>query len=225
VISALLEGVIMKTKLLGFIACVALLGALSVRAAHADTIFDISLATFGDCVGDTCTGAPPPSDVSITGTLTINTVTGTVDSTFLRVNGYPLMGANSVFAGSLSVTTVSPSEVEVTVSNVTGTAVIGFSFTTTPTPGSLVDFTSGLITSSAFEFDPLTISGDAPLYFNLIQYNGEVGNITAEVQSATPLPAALPLFATGLGGFGRCWGKSRHGRMESKTTRMTQSGA
>ena len=70
------------------LAALVVFGSLSVTstAAKADTVFDVN-ATVGDIYGFTVAG--PPTGLTLTGTLDINTVTGAFDSVALTISGDP----------------------------------------------------------------------------------------------------------------------------------------
>lgn len=174
--------VYMKTRLLGLIACMALLG-VSLGPAFADTVFDV-VGTFSD---------PPPYDFhglsgyGLSGTITIDTTLGTVTDLNLTVTGYA--GPQNSFIGvpeTIFATDPSYDEIQIVFLNPSISELV-LEFQTSTTPGSLVGFAGSSIDFGEFyDFSA-----------NVIAASELSGTI-----SATPLPAALPLFATGLGAIG-----------------------
>jgi hypothetical protein len=168
----------MKTKLLGLIASIALLGASSVGAAKADTITSFEVVGTFSYV----TGFPPlTGPVPLSGTITVDTTTA--DAAY-----------GQVIAADLKVSTLD--EFNIAPERFFGVGIVGLNvydstgldlvvtFIASPNPDSLVGFTGG-----TFNFGAVTIG-----HISLEDLSGTI--------SPTPLPAALPLFATGLGALG-----------------------
>jgi hypothetical protein len=169
----------MKTKLLGVVAACAL--ALTVGTANATT-YDINIGPF-PYAGGSC---PPPSDEICYRELAADNF----------APGPPISGTFEINNGVLS-------HVNVTAEPFFSLFHVGF--VTSYTSADV--WTVHLVTGGAPGFD-LTFGDDfgaviSPVYTYLadypdavVTYTGAVGTIT------TPLPATLPLFATGLAGLG-----------------------
>jgi hypothetical protein len=145
----------------------------SLGPAFAVTVFDVS-GTFTN----------PPS-LGLSGTLAIDTALGTVTDSNLTVTGYT--SPQNIFTGvpdSAYAADPLSSEFFVSFTN-PSISILVLGIVTSEIPGSLVGFTGGFIGFGQF-FD---LSVGASYRF--------LGTI-----SPTPLPAALPLFATGLGALG-----------------------
>jgi hypothetical protein len=133
---------------------------------------------------------------TFSGTMTIDVTTGTLISASISsaqfTSIFDLKGGH----GPFPLPPNPPSGWFEDLSNHTGTppGIIELDFTTT-NPGSLVDFTGGVIFSGSAQ-------GDG--FFSAAMS----GTISAE----TPIPAALPLFASGLGAMGLLgWRRKRKG--------------
>lgn len=172
-------------------ACVALLGISLVRPAVAGTIttFDV-----------TGTFANPSSTYGLSGTITINTTLGTVTNSSLTVTGGTAPG-NAFTGVPAESTPYFDGDYLLLWDNPTYELQLVFT-TITPQPlccstlGTLVGFTGGtfdnsLGTGNAYE----TLGSGSEVAYTLD------GNITPAA-ATTPLPTALPLFATGLGALG-----------------------
>jgi hypothetical protein len=165
----------MKTKLLGLIACVALLGGMAATRADTLTPFTLS-ATFSD-------------GGSASGTFTLDSTTNTLLD--------------------LSVTTTA------------GSVLVGFSYSTTATPllycGTVCQYyfytysqgQASVLVIDLVNYPSLinpTLVADGGSFEQLMQPTGSLYRYTASGEivpvSTTPLPAALPLFASGLGALG-----------------------
>ena len=171
--------------------------ALTTVAANANSIvtFDVS-GTFNNPL---VTMYHPPADLS--GTLTVDVTAGAVIGTNLVVPGFSnfstILHSYEFFAGTWTMTT----------SNSSG-SILDFTFTPSPVPvsGQLVGLNFGAIgggevyVACALDVIPGCRTWDnwGGLFQEYFGGNSLRGNLTAEL-GVTPLPAALPLFATGLG--------------------------
>jgi hypothetical protein len=173
------------------------LGA-GVTASHADTVFDISgpivSAPFSPLA---CSGC------SIGGTLTINTTTGALDAVDITVTGQNAVGPFNTIAPPSIQTLLSeplpPPSFNALDSNRDQLAFL-------LNVASLQGFSGGTDIASASVFDSLnfcTGPGCSLLLWDSTNGGSNTFDITLTAETAaTPLPAALPLFATGLGGLG-----------------------
>jgi hypothetical protein len=171
--------------------------ALTVGAASANTIktFDVD-ASFGHA---NVTFYHTPT--TLTGTLTVDVTAGVVTASNLLVPGFSAFSniaySYNPFIGLW----------QMIISNSAG-SVLNFAFVPTPAPssGQLVNFISGVIGGGDLYVGctPCTTPQMPNWPVPVEEYfggNSLRGNITSEV-AQTPLPAALPLFATGLGVMG-----------------------
>ena len=129
-------------------------------------------------------------DVSLganaTGTVTIDTSLGEVTSADIQLAGY------ADFTTVLYQFRQGLTEVQTLFSN--GSNDLRFNVDTGINPGSLVGFTGGSVTNYAY--GPCDNRGCSVGFYDIA--GGASGSLTAE----TPVPAAFPLFATGLAGLG-----------------------
>jgi hypothetical protein len=198
----------MNVKLLGLVACMAFLGASQTRAA---TIYNIDIVQGTDTVTGTITtdgtiGGLSASNIQ-TWNLTIQNPTGTnnligtgpgVDSILILAPSSVLVATattldflfNDTTSGELDISNVSPS----------------------PFPAGAEQFlmqTAGLVGSGGAVYVDVNEIGDQQ--FGPSNLIGSVGT--------TPLPAALPLFATGLSALGLLgWRRKRRNSAAIATT-------
>ena len=175
----------MKTKLLGLLASVAIAGCCSIGAANADTVTQYNVfGSFADDEFDPSGPPLPPVPIPLGGTLYIDVTAGSVVSSDLLIPGglfAPLNVTGSQYT--------SPNKTgllyEVNFSNPSG----DFGY---------IDF---IVLND--KSDPLI--GHPVILLDQGEFNTPSGfipfGLTGYIQ-ATPLPAALPLFATALGGLG-----------------------
>jgi len=176
----------MRTKLLSFIAGVTI-SIPSIEAAYSDTIIDFTVT---GSFAFSCSPLCQPISTPLSGDLQIDVTTGTV----LFNTGTRIVDALGTFVGDGGNGPTSTGwSIELLNS---ARSTLSFSFTTLPTPRSLVGFTGGEIVSGI----------SCPNAPNFPCLQGLAGTITAP----TPLPTALPLFASGLGAIGLvAWRKRR----------------
>ncbi len=172
--------------------------AMTAGAANANTLttFDVD-ASFGNAAVDFY-HTPQP----LTGTMTVDVTAGVVTDTNLFVPGFSafstIVHSYEFFAGTWTMT----------LANAAGN-ILDFLFNPSPVPtgSQLVGLTSGVIAGGEVYVGCSPLAALCHTWGNWASYglmeeyfggNSLRGTITAEV-SATPLPAALPLFASGLG--------------------------
>jgi hypothetical protein len=193
-------GVVMKTKSLGLIACMVLLGASQARA----TTYDIIAPSTGELAG------------GISGTVTTDGTTGTLSASNITSWNINQTINDVQFIENLS---SSNSTLSLTGGALTANATELF-FNFSATDDSLLKFSSTLVTGNSLQYCDATtacINQNGASDFSTIEWvfvapglgstNGsspQVGDIeiAAATVGTTPLPAALPLFATGLGAMG-----------------------
>jgi hypothetical protein len=170
----------MKTKVLGLIVSGAIVGLLSVGAANA-TVFDV-------------TGS---ATLPLGGTLTI--AGGSVTGQDVTSTSSPISSpAFTVLTSSVS--SGAGTDWNITVTTPTSPAET-YSILMVLPVASLASYTGGNI-SIAVLYDSAT-GFEAPLASCGEPSGGTCGHLTAETAPpSTPLPAALPLFASGLGALG-----------------------
>ena len=177
----------MKTKLLVLIASVAMGGLSPIGTANADTIIPFNVTgSFADDEYDPPGPPLPPTPIPLSGTLTIDVTNGTVTASDLIIPGFsPLTIIDSQYTSPNGTGLL----YEINVSNLSGdTGYIDFIYP--------YDQSDPLIGHNVVDID----QGEFATPPGFIPF-GLTGEITA-----TPLPAALPLFAGGLsvmGLFGR----------------------
>jgi hypothetical protein len=166
----------MKSGLLGaaFAAAMSFVVSFGSASANTVTIFDVN-ATGG----------------AVTGTLTVDVTAGTLNSADLVV---PAL-STSDFTNIISVVPFLFSGLKIQLTNADG---FGFALGISPTPTltSLIGMTGAGIGFAIFCNSSDCTSGGVSLY-NGVNFLG-----TVDAEAATPLPAALPLFASGLGALG-----------------------
>jgi hypothetical protein len=193
-------GVVMKTKSLGLIACMVLLGTSQARA----TTYDIIAPSTGELAG------------GISGTITTDGTTGTLSASNITSWNINQTINDVQFIENLS---SSNSTLSLTGGALTANATELF-FNFSATDDSLLKFSSTLVTGNSLQYCDATaacINQNGASDFSTIEWvfvapglgstNGsspQVGDIeiAAATVGTTPLPAALPLFATGLGAMG-----------------------
>jgi hypothetical protein len=179
--------------------------ALTVGAANANTIktFDVD-ASFGHALVSFY-----HTPTTLTGTLTVDVTAGVVTGSNLLVPGF------SVFSNIAYSYEQFVGLWQIIISNSAGN-VLNFAFVPTPAPssGQLVNLISGVIGGGDLYVGctpcstPEMPNWPLPVeeYFG---GNSLRGSITSEV-AQTPLPAALPLYATGLGVMGWLARRRKH---------------
>jgi hypothetical protein len=170
----------MKTKLLGLVASVAIGGLASIGIAKADTYVTYNVyGSFASDEYDPPGPALPPTPIPLSGTLTIDVTNGTITASDLIIPGFaPLIVIDSQYTSANSTGLL----YQLNVSNAIGdSGYVDFIYP--------YDQSDPLIGHNVIDIDQgefITPAGFVPF--------GLTGNI-----QATPIPAALPLFATGLG--------------------------
>ena len=194
---------------------------LTVGTANANTVISFDVA--GTFDNPAVTMYHPPS--ALTGTLTVDVTTGLVTETNLAVPGFSafsnILHSYEFFAGLWTMT----------IANASG-SVLDFTFAPSPLPspapvtgsGQLFDLLAGTILGG--ELYVACVEGSAGCQSwpnwpgNFAEYfggNSLRGTLTADL-AETPLPAALPLFGSGLGAMGLL-GWLRRRRSASPVTR------
>ena len=175
----------MKTKLLGLIGSVAIGGLASIGAANADTY--ITYNVFGSFAQDEYDppGPPlPPTPIPLGGTLYIDATSGSVVSSNLTIAGGLFAPLNIIDSQGTS-------------PNLTG-LIYEVKFSNTSGDAGYIDF---IIAND--QSNPLI--GHNFINIDQGEFSTPPGfvpfGLTGYIQ-ATPLPAALPLFASGLGALG-----------------------
>ena len=196
----------MKTKLFGVIVSVAIGGLASIGAANAATcpVSDtcVTYNVFGSFADLELQYSAPyvvdPGPVSLGGTLYIDVTAGTVISADLTIPGF------NFTAQSISAPAFAPLNniySQYTVPNVTG---LLYELNVSSLPGDLGD--TGYIDFIVVGDQSNPLIGNPFITIDQGEFTEPFGNgdyyipfgLTGYIQ-ATPLPAALPLFATGLG--------------------------
>jgi hypothetical protein len=189
----------MKSKLLGFIALVLLLGLLP-SSANALT-FDFSFT--GGC-------AVAPFSCTVTGKIDGLTDNATSAATAVIID---TVSSSAFTVLSLPFNTICGSNCLVTSNSFTVTSGVitaenfdvgSTTFTDTPPFDSIWSLTLGALGSGVMTFsNGSTIPGTNPnVYYQENIYTGTGASFAEVPVGTTPLPAALPLFATGLGVLG-----------------------
>ena len=187
---------------------------LTVDAARANTI--TTFDTFGTFDNPDVTMYHPPSTLS--GTLTVDVTAGIVTATNLVVPGFSsfsnILHSYEFFSGLWTMT----------IANASG-SILDFTFAPSPLPspapvtgsGQLFDLLAGIILGGelyvACAEGSERCQGWPNWTGNFAEYFGGNplrGTLTADL-AETPLPAALPLFGSGLGAMGLLsWWRRRH---------------
>jgi hypothetical protein len=174
----------MKTKILGMVAACALV--LIVSQAKADTIYNVTAQFYSGGA----LGSPPL--LNLTGTMAVSD--GSIVPRSFNLFADPL-GIEFFFNGQSSI----GNNYRVQGASVECFAVCTLSLTfPTPDAGDLFNYPGGPITSGSLLFTDEVCIGLSNCGVVDIPYNFVGGSINL----ITPLPAALPLFATGLGALG-----------------------
>jgi hypothetical protein len=175
--------------------------ALTAGAANANSIttFDVD-ASFGHANVDFY-----HTPQSLTGTLTVDVTTGVVTGANLTVPGFStfttIVNSYEFFAATWTMTLANA-----------GGSILDFLFYPSPAPtgAQLVGLTAGLIAGGELYVGCSPLAGLCHTWGNWESYglqeeyfggNSLRGTLNPQLM-ATPLPAALPLFATGLGVIG-----------------------
>jgi hypothetical protein len=180
----------MKTKLSVALAAAACALALSVGAAKASVVYDVDLSA--------------GIRGSVTGTITTDGTIGTLNSGNITGWDLTLNEGSDTFVlqpGVGNDVTILGTQTSATATglffNFSGTGIVGLTFTSAASPSN-VFLCFGLAgTCLAGIGDGIVFGGGA---FSGFQIHTESGLV--EIAQATPLPAALPLFASGLGALG-----------------------
>jgi hypothetical protein len=161
---------------------------LSVEPARAATVFDLT-GTFTD-------------SSTIAGTFTIDLTTGQVDAvnvTYLGVNYTSILGQN-VFTG-LTASGQTPIPVSYDVAFGSFYPFVDLAIRGTSAPASLISYAGGQLCSFDASCGP---DQEGNFWASAYRTSNQsaIALQTGELTATTPLPAALPLFASGLGVIG-----------------------
>jgi hypothetical protein len=181
---------IMKLKLLGLVACVALFG---VSQAEASTIYDVndtagSLSVTGTITTDGTIGVLGSGDILAWSLIISGSGTPTPAMTSSNTNLLGLSESDLTATADALVFNYSGVDGGALIFATSGGPFLGFVGWIAPSPSCLLNHTSGCLYLEDKTSLPVA-SGEAD----------RSGDLTIATLAPTPLPAALPLFGAGLG--------------------------
>jgi hypothetical protein len=150
---------------------------------------DANTVTVFDSSGTYAIGSP--AGATLTGTVTVDVTAGTITNVDLQVTGFASF-TDLIFTTLEPASTFVPARVYLNAENSSGNELGLFIDTTS---SFLVGYAGGSILDAAAQCGPICNPASFPLGL-------AGGTLTSEVVATTPLPAALPLFAAGLGVMG-----------------------